>query len=277
MTIPAGTRPLAYDLRGDIRNLDLRRLPQSLNVPPAETNVSAAYHIVGTEPLAGDRLPGAARKVRGDATFRDSTIAGARIDDGSTVSAAMKGRQVRYQADVTASGLDLQRIGREFDVPALAAERYQSTINARITAKGEGTDPKAIRLTASGQITESTLVGGTIPALSFDATVADDAARVKADGSFAAVDPAVLSGRADLKGNLGGTIDVDATIASLSSGVTADSIEGSARMRLEPSGSARFRSRRRRSTPTIATAPRSSVSSTSSGATSISTPPARSR
>ena len=50
----------------------------------------------------------------------------------------MSGRQVRYQADVTASGVDLQRIGREFNVPALAAERYQTTINARVTARRRG-------------------------------------------------------------------------------------------------------------------------------------------
>ena len=52
VTIPSGSRPLAYDLRGDVRNVDLRRLPRSLKVPPAETNVNAAYHVVGSAPLA---------------------------------------------------------------------------------------------------------------------------------------------------------------------------------------------------------------------------------
>ena len=232
VTIPAGTRPLAYDLRGDLRNLDLRRLPQSLKVPPGETHVSAAYRIVGAEPGKGGR---ATRTLRADATFRDSTIAGARIEDGSTVSAVMNGRQVRYQADLTARDIDLQRIGREFRVPALAVERYRSTINARVKAEGEGTDPKTLQLTANGEVFESTLVGGTIPQLSFDATVADDAARVKAVGAFAAFDPSVVSGRTDLKGNVGGTIDAEATIANLSSGVTAEGVEGTARMTLQPS------------------------------------------
>ena len=232
VTIPAGTRPLAYDLRGDLRNLDLRRLPKSLNVPAAETHVSAAYRIVGAEPAQGRR---AARTLRADATFRDSVIAGARIDEGSTVSAVMNGRQVEYRADLSARGIDLERIGREFSVPALAVERYRSTINARVKAEGEGTDPKTLRLTATGEVFESTLVGGTIPQLTFEAAVADDAARVKAVGSFATVDPSVVSGRADLKGNVGGTIDAEAQVANLSAGVTADAVEGTARMTLEPS------------------------------------------
>jgi hypothetical protein len=71
VTIPAGSRPLAYDLKGEVRNVDLRRLPKSLNVPAAATNVQAAYQVVGK-----------ARNVRVDATFRDSTIAGASIAFG---------------------------------------------------------------------------------------------------------------------------------------------------------------------------------------------------
>ena len=38
------------------------------------------------------------------------------------------------------SNLDLQRVGQEFDVPALAADRYKSSINGHIVASGSGTD-----------------------------------------------------------------------------------------------------------------------------------------
>ena len=134
-----GTRPLAFDLRGDVRNVDLRRLPRSLNVPAADTNVNAAYHVVGSEPGAvvserRDVVSGFSRTrtVRLETAFRESTVAGAAIAPGSTVNATINGRQVAYQAEISAKGVDLQRIGREFNVPALAVERYRSDINAHI-------------------------------------------------------------------------------------------------------------------------------------------------
>ncbi len=234
VTIPSKERPLAYDLRGDIRNINLQRLPRSLNAPPAETSVGAAYHVIGSEPAGAGRT-GRPRTIRAEATFRESKLAGATITDGSRATVTMDGRRVTYQADVTASGVDLQRIGREFNVPALVSERYQSNINGQISANGQGTDPKTLNLTANGRLTDTTIVGGRIPELSFDATVADDVAKVKAVGSFAAVDPAVASGRPAMKGNVAGSIDAAATIANLSSGVTADDVEATARISLEPS------------------------------------------
>jgi hypothetical protein len=230
VTLPSSARSLSYDVRGEVRNLDLRRLPRSLKVPPAETNVHASYHVVGSEPRGAKT-----RNVQLAATFRESTVAGATIGEGSTVKATMAGRQVSYDAEVSANGVDLQRIGRAFNVPALAVDRYASDINARVTASGEGTDPKAMTVTARGEITDSTILGGRIPQLSFDANLAGDTLTAKATGSFSGFDPAEISGREAAKGTIAGQLDATAALANVSSGVTPESVEGSARLTLDPS------------------------------------------
>jgi autotransporter translocation and assembly factor TamB len=186
--------------------------------------VNADYHVAGTPD-----------SMRGDARFADSTIPGASIASGSTAGFALRGRQIDYRADATVNDVDLERVGEAFDVRALAAERYKSRINAHIVASGSGTTPKEMSLTANGTLTDSSVMGGRIPELTFDASVADDTAHVVANGAFADLDPAVASGRPDMIGNVGGTFDVDATVEGFSAGVTPDNVVATARMTVDPS------------------------------------------
>jgi hypothetical protein len=116
------------------------------------------------------------------------------------------------------SDLDLERVGRAFNVAALAEERYRSSINGHVVAKGRGTDPQRLDITATGSLTDTALLGGAIPALTFDAALADDTAHVKANGTFSGFDPAALRGEPQLKGTVGGNLDVDATLAAVSHG-----------------------------------------------------------
>ena len=57
--------------------------------------------------------------------FEPSTIAGAAIAGGSTAGFTINGRAIAYQADATVANLDLQRVGTEFRVPALADRSLQ--------------------------------------------------------------------------------------------------------------------------------------------------------
>src|SRR5262249_22574613 len=144
------SQPIAFDLSGRARRVDLRRLPRAAKAPPAETNVNAAYH------AAGSVVPGGSANVRGDLRFEPATVAGAEIAQGNTVGVVITSRRappprggsdgadiadIAYRADATVSNLDLERIGREFNVPALATDRYKSTINGRVVADGRGTTP----------------------------------------------------------------------------------------------------------------------------------------
>jgi autotransporter translocation and assembly factor TamB len=237
MAKPAAARPVVFDLNGQVRRLDLRKMPRSLNVPPAATDVNAAYHAAGSVPVGGDRSSSAraGAAVKADLTFQPSTIAGATIEAGSTAGATINGGAIDYRADATVANLNLQRIGREFRIPALDTDRYQSDINGHVVASGSGTTPKEMNVTASGSLKDSTILGGTIAALDFDGSLVHDTAHVKATGTFAGFDPAVASGRKDLQGTVAGTLDVDATVANVSSGVTPDGVEADLKLNLEDS------------------------------------------
>jgi translocation and assembly module TamB len=162
-------------------------------------------------------------------------VPGARIAEGSAVGFSIDGKNVGYRADATLNDVDLERVGQAFNVPSLATDRYKSSINAHLTASGHGTRPQEMDLTASGTLTDSTLIGGRIPQLSFEAMVGNDTAHIKATGDFSDFDPAVASARPALKGMVGGNLDVDATITGLSNGVTADNVEAMAKLNLQAS------------------------------------------
>jgi autotransporter translocation and assembly factor TamB len=230
VTIPRGDDPLAFDLRGRASHLDLARLPRNLKVPPARTDVTADYRAAGTVPQDPRQ-----RRITADATFAESTLPGARIAQGSTAGITMNGAALSYRADATVNDLDLQQVGEAFDVPALADARYQSSINAHVTADGTGTTPTEMNLTASGTISESTLMGGRVPQLAFAATVADDTAHVTANGTFADFNPAVASGKPAMEGTVAGRLDADATVTGLSGGVTVDNVAATAQLTLDPS------------------------------------------
>jgi hypothetical protein len=110
--------------------------------------------------------------VKGDVRFLTTTIAGAEIAEGSTAAVAIDGNDISYSADATVSKVDLQRIGREFNVPALNVERYASTINGHVTMEGRGTDPREMDVAANGTLTDTSILGGRIPELQFDTRVA---------------------------------------------------------------------------------------------------------
>lgn len=226
----ARNEPLAFDLRGETRNVDLRRMPRNFKIPPAATNLNATYHMVGAVPSGAGR-----RDVRGEARLRRSTIAGAAIADGSRATFSMRGNDIAYSADATLSSLDLQRVGEQFNVPALATDRYASSIDGHIVANGKGTTRQNLELTARGSVADSSILGGWIPQLAFDATVGHDAAHVKANGSFADFDPAVITGKPAAHGHVGGTLDLDVTLAHVSRGVAADTLQAAGRVDLEPS------------------------------------------
>jgi autotransporter translocation and assembly factor TamB len=227
----ARAQTIPFDVTGQLRHVDLRNLPRDLKIPAADTNVSGDYHVAGS--VTTGKNP--TQNIKGDVKFLPSTLAGATIAGGSTAGFTMNGKAIGYSADATVEHLDLQRVGREFNVPALADDKYKSTINAHLVANGSGTTPKEMDLTARGSFTDTTLMGGTIPQLDFDATLANDTAHVKANGRFADFDPAVASAKKEMAGKVGGSVNVDATVANVSAGVTPDSVEADAKVTLDPS------------------------------------------
>jgi autotransporter translocation and assembly factor TamB len=225
LVLPTGNAPVSYDLRGRGRHVDLRRLPRQWNAPQAATNVNADYHTAGrgTGP------------VRVDLRFQDSKIAGATIGTGSTAEIVRNGADLRYRTDANVSDLNLQELGEQFRIPALAQDRFKTALNGHIAATGSGTTAAKVDLTASGTLENSIFLGGRVSHMTFDATDARDTLHVKAAGDFADFDPAVVTGKPAAKGNVSGRLDLDATLANVSQGVRPDTVQANGTVTLEPS------------------------------------------
>jgi translocation and assembly module TamB len=111
------------------------------------------------------------------------------------------------------------------------------TVDVDTTLRGisTGVTPETMELKASGTLSDSSIFGGRIPQLMFDAALADNTMHVKANGELLGFDPADLSGKTALKGEAGGTVDVDVTLRGISNGVTSDSVQANGRINLQPS------------------------------------------
>ena len=225
LSLAAGRSPFGFDLRGRVRDLDLRKLPPALKLSGADTNLDAAYHITGH----GNR------SVAAQAELNESTVAGARIGADSTASFSLEGDRIGYAADATIANVDLQRMGRAFDVDALKGDRYQSAINGHVVVSGRGTAVQDLALTASGSLSDSTMIAGRVRSLTFDTTLAGDTLHVKAVGAFVDLDPSRVTANPRTAGRLAGDLDVDATLAGLSRGLTVDGVQASGRLTLGPS------------------------------------------
>jgi autotransporter translocation and assembly factor TamB len=222
VTLPEGREPLSYDLHGRARHVDLRRLPQTWDVPPAATDVSGDYRVTGQNAAAGPH-------VKGDLKFLESSVAGTHIAAGSTAALSVEGKQIGYETDATVAALDLEKIGEAFKIKALATDRYKSSINGHINARGQGATPETTDLTASGTLTGSSIFGGRIPQLTFDVALTDNVMHVKANGELMGFDPAAVTGKPALKGEVGGTVDADVTLRGISTGVTPETTDVTAR------------------------------------------------
>jgi translocation and assembly module TamB len=223
----APARPLRLDLRGEAAGLDLRNLPASLNVPGVPSDLNASYHVRGTVGDDTDLVV--------DTTFRRSRLAGAAIEAGGTARVHMAGRALSYAADLAVRGLDLTQVGEGFGIEALADERYASTINGTFAVSGRGTSLEALVLDARGELVDSSLFGGQLPSLTFDAGLNEGALRLVADGSFGGFDPAALTGRSELGGTVGGTVDVEVQLAAIGEPIGPESIAAQGTVRLAES------------------------------------------
>ena len=118
LALPAGTTPFAYDLRGRVRGLDLRKLPPAAKAPTAPTDINAGYHVAGR----------GGRSVAAEAELLDSTVAGAHIASGSVGTFSLEGDRIGYTADATVASVDLQQIGQ-----GSASTRHRTSHKQRST------------------------------------------------------------------------------------------------------------------------------------------------
>jgi translocation-and-assembly-module (TAM) inner membrane subunit TamB-like protein len=242
---PAKGRAFAFDLRGAANNVDLRNLPAQTGAPKLATDLSVAeYHVAGQ-----------GSHVTGTALLNQSSVEGATLANGTTAEFAVDPQTVTYSARGNVAALNLQRVGRVMRVPALDKPAYDSHVNGDFDVKGslprtmtppgngsrgkaaaaDNSKLRAMTLDASGTLRDSTIMGGTLPQLAFDAHLANGALRVHADGQFQDFDPATLSGRDQVKGKVTGTLNVNAEVANIGEPVTPETMTADGRMNLADS------------------------------------------
>jgi hypothetical protein len=216
--------PLALDLRGTARNVDLRNLPAQTRAPRVASNLQFAY----TVKAQGSR-------VAGDVKLDASTLAGASITEGTVATFAVGDGAPAYTAKGEVTDLDVQRIGKEFGIKALAADRYSSRVNGSFDVSGSGGGRYPLTLDVTGTLVDSSMFGATFPRLEVMTNLAAGDIRVSTMGSFENLNPAVITGNPRTEGMLSGTVDADTTIRNYAAGVTVDSIDVAGRVDLGPS------------------------------------------
>ena len=216
--------PLSLDLRGTARGVDMRNLPAQVNAPRVESDLQFAYTVTAR----GSR-------VSGDVALDASTLAGASIAPGTVGTFAFGDGAPRYSAAGEVSNLDVQRVGTEFGITALATDRYRSTVNGSFDVTGSGGGRYPLTLDVTGTLVDSSLFGATFPRLDVTTSLGGGDIRIGTKGSFENLDPAVVTTNARAAGMLSGTLDTQTTIRNYAAGVTVDSIDVAGRVDLGPS------------------------------------------
>ena len=222
-TVSTGA-PLRLDLRGQAANVDLRNLPAQIPVPRASSDLQFRYTVRGR----GDVFSG-------DATFDTSTVAGATIAAGTVGSFTFGAGAPQYTAKGEVANLDIQRIGREFDIPVIAQERYAGRVNGAFDVTGSGGGRHPLTLDVTGTLVDTELFGATFPRMAVETRLSGGDAFIRTNGTFAGLDPAVVTGNSRTAGSLTGEVNADTTLRAYASGVTPESIDVAGQLTLGPS------------------------------------------
>ena len=223
-TFVVGSQP-AIDLTGRVSDVDLRRLPQALKIPAVASDLQFAY-----------TLKSGGGVYEADAQFDDSVAAGASIAAGTRGRFTFGGGTTpSYAAQGSVANLDPQQVGREFALSALARDRFRGRVNATFDLTGSGGGRYPLLIEATGRAVDSELFGATFPQLDFTTRFADGDARVQARGTFAGLDPRVITADDRLEGELSGSVDAGATFRNYSAGISVDSMDISGRVDLDRS------------------------------------------
>lgn len=233
---PSERRPVSFDLRGRANNVNLKGLPASTGAPDLSTNLDLArYHVRGT-----------GEQVSGSAELNRSTVEGATIAAGTLADFNLQAGVINYSATGSVADLDVERMGKVLELPALAKPEYVSRLNGTFDVKGSMPRRPAGRresdssiatmtLDASGRLKDSEILGGRLPDLGFEAHLAGGAFNGRLDGQFEGFDPARLAARPELQGDVTGAIDASVSIADLTAPITPEAVTGGGTLTLEKS------------------------------------------
>ena len=209
-------RGFVADLRGRTTGLNLRTLPVTIPVPKLASDIDAtAYHLRYDD--AGIDL---------EATLAESVIEGATYAAGTVGRFSSRGNVVRYGAEGRVANLDLMRYGRVLEVPWLIDPRLDGRLNGTFAIEGRGDAIENLALAARGTLTDSTIFGGELPLLAYDASIVERRLTFSANGRFRGFDGAVISGYPSYAGLLNGTINGRIEVADLAEDLSVNFANG---------------------------------------------------
>jgi autotransporter translocation and assembly factor TamB len=222
--IVPGRGPVTYDLRGRLAGVDLRLMPPQLPLPDLDTRIAGQYVVSG----AGSRLDASA-------TFDDSTVEGAAVGPGSTGRFANRDGVARYGFSGHVAGADIQRFGHALDLPSVSGDEFASRMTGVLTVDGAGTTLDTLQLDAQADLEPSQLFMAEVGAGHATAHIANRELTAAFTGAVSKVEAARVTGRQDLAGAVGGTVDLQATLTALGAPFSMQSLSGRATVTLEPS------------------------------------------
>ena len=192
------SRPLSYQLEGTFRNLDMRRLPDRLDMPDLETQAAGTYtfEVAGRDWVAGG-------------TLDDSMVEGARFAPGFVLAMQSKNRQLSYSANGNVEGLNPRRFAAPLDVTWLDDDRFTGSLNGTFTFTGSGRTTDELVLNTQASLVDSTLAGARFPSATVDFQMADREIQAKFSGPFEELPGTLFTDRKELAGTtLNGTADM---------------------------------------------------------------------
>ena len=207
-------RGLAVDLRGRATNVNLRTLPVTVPVPRLVTDLNATAY----------RMRYDASGFEGEATLAESVVEGARYAAGTRGQFSTRGGEIRYSAEGHVTDLDLLRYGRVLELTWLVDPRLAGRLNGTFALEGRGDTLETLALNAKGVLTDSTIFGGTLPSMTYAATILNRRLTLDADGSFRGFDGAVVTGYPAHKGLLNGTVKGRIEVLDLAKDLAIDGV-----------------------------------------------------
>ena len=232
VVVPQPGKALSFDLRGKADRVNLRGLPASTGAPELSTNLSVAeYHVSGD-----------GSSIVGTAALNESTVEGATVAGGTTAEFTLAPERLSYAARGTVANLDLDRLGGALKIDALAKPAYDSRITGAFDVSGEvprtpgqPATLSAMKLDATGNVTDSEVMGGRLPELAFDAHLDRGALTGRVDGRFEHFNPGSISGRKELDGQVTGSVNANLAIRDVAAPITPDAVTADGRATLAAS------------------------------------------
>ena len=192
------SRPLSYQLAGTFRNLDMRRLPDRLNMPKLETQAAGNYtfEVAGRDWSATGKLD-------------DSMVEGARFAPGTLLAMQSRNRQLSYSASGNVEWLNPRRFAAPLEVKWLDDDRFNGSLTGAFTFNGSGRTTDELVLNTQASLVNSTLAGARFPSATVDFQMAAREIQAKFSGPFEELPGSLFTDRKELAGTtLNGSADM---------------------------------------------------------------------